>query len=241
MSSLTSPVSSRTASPGPLPRTKTNRLALRQYYGLKGAADSDKAYPLSPSVQSEDFNDTALSELDSDSFDPETYVHNILDTKSLDEALRIENRLISEIKSLDGEKKALVYDNYSKLISATETIRKMRDDMVPLTPENSALNEDIARIENLAQIMAQKSASQLEHNRSSMTMVENEKATKTAQVETVRWVLDTPNRLKILLEQNKRTEADEDWKEIEALLDAWDGVDGVERVRTACHKVLQKT
>lgn len=30
-----------------------------------------------------------------------------------------------EIKGLDGEKKALVYDNYSKLIAATDTIRKV--------------------------------------------------------------------------------------------------------------------
>lgn len=30
-----------------------------------------------------------------------------------------------EIKGLDGERKALVYDNYSKLISATETIGKV--------------------------------------------------------------------------------------------------------------------
>lgn len=32
----------------------------------------------------------------------------------------------AEIKGLDGERKALVYDNYSKLISATDTIRKVR-------------------------------------------------------------------------------------------------------------------
>lgn len=30
-----------------------------------------------------------------------------------------------EIRGLDGERKALVYDNYSKLIAATETIRKV--------------------------------------------------------------------------------------------------------------------
>lgn len=30
-----------------------------------------------------------------------------------------------DIRSLDGEKKALVYDNYSKLITATDTIRKV--------------------------------------------------------------------------------------------------------------------
>lgn len=32
-----------------------------------------------------------------------------------------------EIGALDGERKALVYDNYSKLIAATETIRKVGD------------------------------------------------------------------------------------------------------------------
>ena len=33
---------------------------------------------------------------------------------------------VLEIKGLDGERKALVYDNYSKLIAATDTIRKVR-------------------------------------------------------------------------------------------------------------------
>jgi len=31
-----------------------------------------------------------------------------------------------DIRGLDGERKALVYDNYSKLIAATDTIRKVR-------------------------------------------------------------------------------------------------------------------
>lgn len=30
-----------------------------------------------------------------------------------------------EIRGLDGERKALVYDNYSKLITATDTIHKV--------------------------------------------------------------------------------------------------------------------
>lgn len=30
-----------------------------------------------------------------------------------------------EIRGFDGERKALVYDNYSKLIAATDTIRKV--------------------------------------------------------------------------------------------------------------------
>lgn len=40
---------------------------------------------------------------------------------------------VVEIKGLDGERKALVYDNYSKLITATDTIRKVRSCFARLT------------------------------------------------------------------------------------------------------------
>ena len=33
----------------------------------------------------------------------------------------------TETRSLDGDMKTLVYENYSKFISATETIKKVRD------------------------------------------------------------------------------------------------------------------
>lgn len=32
---------------------------------------------------------------------------------------------MKDIRNLDGERKSLVYDNYNKLIAATETIRKV--------------------------------------------------------------------------------------------------------------------
>lgn len=35
------------------------------------------------------------------------------------------NDACAEIRGFDGERKALVYDNYSKLIAATDTIRKV--------------------------------------------------------------------------------------------------------------------
>jgi hypothetical protein len=51
--------------------------------------------------------------------------------------LKAENTLVGDIRTLDGERKALVYDNYSKLIRAVETIGKMRRSMddrgAPLT------------------------------------------------------------------------------------------------------------
>lgn len=65
------------------------------------------------------------SELDGPDFDPEEHVSKVVAESSLEELLRLYTRVVGEVRALDAEKKALVYDNYSKLITATETIRKV--------------------------------------------------------------------------------------------------------------------
>lgn len=65
------------------------------------------------------------SELDAEGFDAEGHVKGILAKEGLEGLLRLEGVLINEIKALDGEMKALVYDNYSKLITAMDTIKKV--------------------------------------------------------------------------------------------------------------------
>jgi vacuolar protein sorting-associated protein 51 len=37
----------------------------------------------------------------------------------------LENDVVKEIRSLDSEMQTLVYENYNKFISATDTIRKV--------------------------------------------------------------------------------------------------------------------
>jgi uncharacterized membrane protein affecting hemolysin expression len=58
----------------------------------------------------------------------------------MEEVLKLYTRTLGEIRALDAEKKALVYDNYSKLITATETIRKVRHDL-GMTTRNGVRGE----------------------------------------------------------------------------------------------------
>lgn len=137
--------SSAAGSPNPNSTTPTatsqskraNRTALREYYNLRSPPSSstsnNKPLPSPPIVSITDptaSSSTVLSsppsELDNPDFDAQSYISNLLATSSLADLLRTYTRLLSEMRALDAEKKALVYDNYSKLIAATETIRKMR-------------------------------------------------------------------------------------------------------------------
>lgn len=109
---------------------RRNRAALREYYNLRGKQGA--AVPPTPSVEVTEPEDDGLSysevpasEMDKEQFDADAFIAKALEEKGLDELLRLYTRVLGETRALDAEKKALVYDNYSKLIAATETIRKV--------------------------------------------------------------------------------------------------------------------
>lgn len=151
-SSLSIDRGSNNASALPLPpttSTRRNRSALRDYYNLPPPPSNNTtntttstatSTPPSPQPSTDPTDDgdgttnTSTSALDAPDFSAPDYVHHLLSTASLGDVLRTESRLLGEIRGLDGEKKALVYDNYSKLIAATDTIGRMREEMQPLTP-----------------------------------------------------------------------------------------------------------
>lgn len=63
--------------------------------------------------------------MDVPGFDADEFIARVAARSSLEQLLRLYTRVVGEVRALDAEKKALVYDNYSKLITATETIRKV--------------------------------------------------------------------------------------------------------------------
>lgn len=158
-----------------------------------------------------------------------------------------------EIKSLDGERKALVYDNYSKLITATDTIRKMRLNMDPLTPTTSTLSPAMAHIAETASSLA---ASVQKRQRASGGARSGGEAgggrnggvegagsgaqEKKRQRQTVKWVLDAPRRLQEQVDRANKEAAEKEWEEVKKLLERWRGVEGVEEVRGRCERVLAR-
>lgn len=147
--------------------------------------------------------------------------------------MRAEAALIQEIRGLDGERKALVYDNYSKLIAATETIGRMRGSMEPLSPATSTLSPAVSHIAETAGLLAGRGKS-----KQGVTTEVKEREEKEKQRETVKWVLDAPRRLKGLRDGGKEEDARSDWEEVARLLEKWKDVQGVEDVRRQCEVVM---
>ncbi|KAL8925157.1 MAG: hypothetical protein Q9208_003662 [Pyrenodesmia sp. 3 TL-2023] len=244
----------RSQATSPARPARRNKTALRDYYNLKASTTTTTNAQQSPQQQQQQQQNPQKqqqrreegppelhqSELDAPGFDAESYVRGVLERESLQGLLRIESGLVGEIRGLDGEKKALVYDNYSKLIAATETIRKMRTHMDPLIPTTSTLSPAIAHIAETAASLAESLQSGSGHADDGEEEEDDDAVRKQRQRQrdTVRWVLAAPGRLKGLLDGGRRAEAEGDWAEVKTLLEKWEGVEGADEVREVCLRVM---
>lgn len=222
--------SASTSRAAPTGSLRRNRNALRDYYGLKAAPkEAEQEKPPSAVVEQE-------HEIDREGFDAAAYVSNLLATESLESVLRAEASLVSETKTLDGEKKALIYDNYSKLIAATQTIRKMRTNMDPLGPTTSTLTPAIAHIAKTATEL-----SELLKRQHSFAEGSDGDKVEVPQKQLVQWVLAAPERLRYMMSNGNRSAAEKEWTRIETILNKWQDVSGVEDVRRDCMTALQSS
>ena len=94
---------------------RSNRVALREYYNLQR---------MLPRIEVPD-SEVPLSDFDRPDFDADEFARTAVAQSGLEELLRLYTKVLGEVRALDAEKKALVYDNYNKLIDATDTIRKV--------------------------------------------------------------------------------------------------------------------
>jgi len=64
----------------------------------------------------------------------------------MEDLIRLDNDLNSQIKSLEGDMQNLVYENYNKFISATDIIKSIKNNMTDLDSELSSLKTCMSEV-----------------------------------------------------------------------------------------------
>ncbi|EKD18773.1 hypothetical protein MBM_03015 [Drepanopeziza brunnea f. sp. 'multigermtubi' MB_m1] len=254
------PSSSNPVSQLPANPPKRNRAALREYYNLQSQSQSQSqraaaapstasqapSSPTSSSIHSfhNDIPDSEWGELDREGFDAAGYVRRVLEEKSLAEVLAIYRGVLGEVRSLEGERKALVYDNYSKLIVATEMIGRMREGVASAasgkgksdgkeTGNVGRLNEKgkgkgggdqgdgVEGVEELVE-RVRKAVEGLRREGEEVERREREERARRARTRrVVERVLGAPGRVRELVKEGKTEEARAYWGKERALLERW--------------------
>lgn len=102
--SVRSPSSTRTSFEGatrPAANPRRNRAALRDYYGLKAAAQKETGAKISEESTRTDLgpdDDETLTELDATDFDADAFVSSLLAKEGLKGVLKVEADLVSRMR-----------------------------------------------------------------------------------------------------------------------------------------------
>jgi hypothetical protein len=128
----------------------------------------------------------------------------------------------------------------------------MRGSMDPLTPTTHTLGPAISHI---AQTAASLSSSMhniqpqsgglgiqihVESDEQDKRVLEEELQKKKKQKDTVKWVLDTPRRLRNMLDEGQDVQAQNEWDEVSNILNRWGNVAGVQELRDECQQIMNE-
>ncbi|CAK9202426.1 unnamed protein product [Sphagnum troendelagicum] len=96
------------------------RELLSNFYGSPSSSDSR------PATMERLRRLDSLQQIDFAEFDPDHYMNSLLRKTPMDKVLQRYIGIAAEIKNLDSAMQMLVFENYNKFISATDTIRRMK-------------------------------------------------------------------------------------------------------------------
>ncbi|KAI8087890.1 Vps51/Vps67-domain-containing protein [Gilbertella persicaria] len=196
---------------------------LKKYYGIK-----DKV--VDSSSQSQD--NARPFDIDGNSFNSSKYFASLLKEKSLKELVEKNNQLVGEIREIDGDMKTLVYENYSKFISATDTIRKMKSNVESMESEMARLNENIAQISNQSKTINQ----ELGPNRQKIQQLSNVHNS----LKRLQFVFDLPNRLQHCLNKGKYSQAVKYYSKASRLLNHYQHMAAFKGIERDCMQIMEK-
>ncbi|KAI5863816.1 Vps51/Vps67-domain-containing protein [Durotheca rogersii] len=208
--------------------TRRNRAALREYYNIKKpstATPPPQVEVTDPFGETggihEQYSEVPPSEMDKEDFDADAFVKKALAENSMEELLRLYTRVLGETRALDAEKKALVYDNFSKLIAATETIRKMRTGMDPLNPMASTLDPAIAQVYSQASAIRDSVRKSIPDPSTTRDQTADARQVRARTRQLAIAALDAPDKVRALVADGHLEDAREAWKTPRKLLTIW--------------------
>ncbi|XP_059475616.1 vacuolar protein sorting-associated protein 51 homolog [Neocloeon triangulifer] len=143
--------------------------------------------------------DSASLDINKPNFNPELYIQTVFKRCSLREVMEREASIIKDTQTLHSDMQTLVYENYNKFISASDTIKKMTNDFKEMESEMDLL---AANMNSIASFSDQISTT-LHDTRQKLTQLSSVHTT----LQKVQFLFRLPHTLKKNLEDGSLTEA----------------------------------
>ncbi|XP_030075225.1 vacuolar protein sorting-associated protein 51 homolog [Microcaecilia unicolor] len=189
---------------------------LKLYYGLP--ANGEEKDPLDP------------IDVDGAHFNPELFLNKLRKECPLPQLMDCEADMVKQIRALDSDMQTLVYENYNKFISATDTIRKMKNDFKKMEDEMDCLASNMAVITEFSARI------------SSTLQDQHEQITKLSGVHTLlrklQFLFELPARLNKCIELEAYGQAVRYYGKARSILHQYQHMPSFQGIQNDCQKIM---
>lgn len=194
---------------------------LKLYYGLNEEGKTvDQVESLDP------------CDINGPHFDPDVFLNKLRRECSLGELMDQESCMVKQIRSLDSDMQTLVYENYNKFISATDTIRKMKNDFKKMEDEMDCLSTNMAAITEFSARI------------SGTLQDQHTQITKLSGVHTLlrklQFLFELPARLNKCLELQAYAQAVGSHRRARCVLQQYSHMPSFRGIQDDCHAIMDK-
>ncbi|CAG9822027.1 unnamed protein product [Phaedon cochleariae] len=163
-------------------------------------------------------------------FSPNMYLDKLFKESNLKQIMDHENEVIKDTQTLHSDMQTLVYENYNKFISATDTIRKMKTDFKKMETEMDLLASNMSSITSFSDQIN----STLHDTR--------EKINKLSGVHTLlqklQFLFKLPTTLKSRMEEKNYIQATQDYLHAQRVLQQYGDMPSFQGIKSDCESIL---
>ncbi|KAK7200169.1 Vps51/Vps67/Dor1-like family/Exocyst complex component Sec5 [Novymonas esmeraldas] len=210
-------------------RRQRLRDQMKAFYGDPNASTKRAA-----SLTSTQGNPSVPPELDLDSeyFNVNRYTTDLLKRETLKGLVEADTELLRRVRRLDGELQELVYRNYARFISATDTIREMKDNVVEMDTKLRTLSLNVNAIDTISSQISQ----QLQVHR---THIEDT-ITANRMLKKVQFLSSLPMTMRRLIDKEEFSVGVKYWVAGDGFLSKHKSIASITHIQRSCRELAQE-
>ncbi|KAJ3170682.1 Vacuolar protein sorting-associated protein 51 [Geranomyces variabilis] len=206
-------------------RQQKRRDLLKSYYGIGEGGGGATG----PKKAAKDKLPDPL-DIDNHAFNAELHLNKLLNEMSLPDLIQRDNYLVTEIKQLDGDMKTLVYENYNKFISATDTIRSMKTNVENMEAEMDLLSQSMTKF-NAASGAINRDLMEERKKLNQLNSVDN-------LLKKLHFVFELPSRLHECVDKGQYSQAVRYYARVASLLDRYQHMAVFKKITEECRTII---
>ncbi|GET88268.1 hypothetical protein, conserved [Leishmania tarentolae] len=171
-------------------------------------------------------------DLDSEYFNVNRYTTDLLKRESLKGLVETDTELLRRVRRLDGELQELVYRNYARFISATETIREMKNNVVEMDAKLQTLSQNVDTIDSISNQISQ----QLQVHRSHI----EDTITANRMLKKVQFLTSLPTMMRRLIDREEYSVGVKYWVAGDGFLSKHKSISGITQIQQRCCELARE-